>query len=69
MQPALVGADADPELTSTPAAIKVPTNAEGRLYRMAPPLSAAIIAFRQSFRQPLLWLILLAAGALVRTRL
>jgi peroxiredoxin len=38
VQPALVGAEADPEPTSIPAAIKVPTNAESRLYRMAPPL-------------------------------
>jgi hypothetical protein len=37
MQPALVGAEADPEPTSTPAAIKVPTNAESRLYRNGTP--------------------------------
>jgi hypothetical protein len=37
MQLASAGAEANPELTNTPAAIKADTNAEDRLCRMASP--------------------------------
>jgi hypothetical protein len=36
MQLALVGAEADPEPTNTPAAIKATANAENRFCRMTP---------------------------------
>jgi hypothetical protein len=38
MHPAVIGAEAEPEPTSTPAAIKVAPNTENRLCRMPPSL-------------------------------
>src|SRR6266496_6839576 len=54
MQLPLAGAEAEPEPTNTPAAIKAATDAENRACRMTPPFEVGqIIASRQSFRQAL----------------